>query len=204
MQLSSMLYLFDDMLGFTDADLQWALTVVSPQRRDKALRYKSVSARKQSVIAELLLREGLRREYGLSQLPEMAIGEHGKPYFPKYSYIHFSLSHCSEAVVCALSSRSVGVDVERVGRGSLAVAAYALNEQELSSVRADHALGGRGLDGPACLFTRLWTMKEARVKQLGTGIAHSDIKHLLSLDACTARFETIVADRYVCTTAFSL
>lgn len=66
-----------------------------------------------SAFAWSLLELAAREIWGLRQLPEPALSAAGKPVFPDCPALHFSLSHTRGAVMAALSSAPVGVDVER-------------------------------------------------------------------------------------------
>ena len=99
-----MIYLNDDIAGF---DLERALPLLSDQRREQALKFRYELGRKTSAMAYLLLCEGLRQEYGIMERPLFEYGEHGKPSIVGHPEIHFNLSHCREAVVCAVSDRPV-------------------------------------------------------------------------------------------------
>ena len=99
---------------------------------------------------------------GLKELPPMACTAEGKPYFPQLPGVHFNLSHSGPLLLCGGGSRPVGVDIEviRPRRGRLAE--YVLSPAELAWFRAR---GERWGD-----FYTLWTLKESRVKQAGTGL----------------------------------
>ena len=179
----------DDHIG--DFDLQRALAELSPQRREQALRFRHELGQRQCVLSYLLLRQGLRDVYGLAEPPLFEYSEHGKPTIVGHPDIHFSLSHCREAVACVIADRAVGVDVERIRRFSPSVARYAMNECELLAIdRAAH---------PEEAFVRLWTMKEARLKLTGEGISR-DMKHVFD-DKDNYRYVTVVSEqrRYVYT-----
>ena len=102
-----MIYLNDDIAGF---DFDAALPLLSEQRREQALKFKYELGRKTCAMAYLLLCEGLQKEYGLTERPVFEYGEHGKPAIIGHPDIHFNLSHCREAVICAVSNRPVGID----------------------------------------------------------------------------------------------
>ena len=154
-----------------DFDLQAALAEISEQRREQALRFKFERGQRTCVLAYLLLKKGLREEYGITGNPLFEYGEHGKPFIVGHPEIHFSLSHCHEAVACVLSNRPVGIDVESVRRYKEDVVRYAMNEQEQQLIAAS--------ERPDVAFIRLWTMKEARLKLTGEGITN-DLKTALS------------------------
>ena len=162
-----MIYLNDHL---TDFDMRKALPLLSEQRRTQALRYKHEAGQRQSAAAYLLLCLGLRREYGITTPPHLTYHEGGKPYLTEHPDIHFNLSHCREAAICAIANHPVGVDIESVARYKESVARYTMNDAELEQIQhAPH---------PEVAFIRLWTMKEALVKLTGEGISH-DMKSLL-------------------------
>ncbi len=171
-----MIYVDEQIDNF---DLQQALQEISAQRREQALRFKFERGQRTCVLAYLLLKRALWEEYGIAENPLFDYGAHGKPSIVGHPEIHFNLSHCKEAVACAVSNSPIGIDVESLGRFRESVARYAMNEEELqqilSSVRPD------------ITFTRLWTMKEARLKLTGEGI-QDHIKNVL--DGNQYRFTT--------------
>ena len=128
-----MLYLNDDIQHF---DFEASLPLLSDQRREQALQFKHELGRKTCAAAYLLLCEGLRREYGITEKPVFEYGEHGKPFIAGHPELHFSLSHCKEAAVCVLSRQPVGIDVESVGRYRDSVARYAMNDKELQEIKS--------------------------------------------------------------------
>ena len=150
---------------------------LSEDRKAAILSMTNGSAQVRSVLAELLLRHALREEYGLKDLPRIEIGEKGKPFFPDLPDLHFNLSHCKTAVVCALDSSPVGVDVQEVrflrrnGTMPSAPSVYRiLSEKERAWVEA-----GQTPDEHDRRFTAVWTCKEAWGKALGVGFLY-DLK----------------------------
>lgn len=61
-----MVYL-NDQVGALDLDL--ALTQVSAQRREQALKFRHENGRRLSLAVYLLLMDGLREEYGIQTPP---------------------------------------------------------------------------------------------------------------------------------------
>ena len=146
-----------------DFDLQAALADISDQRREQALCFHYERGQRTCVLAYLLLKKALREEYGMTENPLFEYGEHGKPRIVGHPDIHFNLSHCREAVACAVSSHPVGVDIESVRHCREQLVAYTMNEREQALIAA--------AERPDVAFTRLWTMKEARQKLTGQGIS---------------------------------
>ena len=153
-----------------DFDLDEALLQLSDQRREVALKYKHELGQRTCAAAYVLLCEGLREVYGITEKPIFEYGEHGKPSIIGHPDIHFNLSHCKEAAICAISDHPIGVDVEVVRRYNESLARHVMNDEEMETIlQSEH---------PEVMFTRLWTMKEAVVKRSGRGIT-DDIKHVL-------------------------
>ena len=198
-----MLYLNDDIEHF---NFEAALPLLSDQRREQALKFKFELGRKTCAAAYLLLCEGLQKEYGITERPVFEYGEHGKPFIIGHPDIHFNLSHCREAVICAISDRPVGVDVESIREYSDSLARYTMNDDELAlinrHVTGENSTGKHstraqtpcaeertGNFSPCAIeFIRLWTMKEAKLKLSGRGIT-DNMKQVLE---GTEHFHTVV------------
>lgn len=164
-----------------DFDLPTALADISAQRREQALRFKHERGQRTCVLAYLLLKKALREEFGIADNPLFEYGEHGKPTIVGHPDIHFNLSHCREAVACVVSRWPVGIDVESVSRYKEALVNYTMNDYEQAQIAA--------AERPDAAFTRLWTMKEARMKLTGEGITNN-LKTVLD-DSCNWRFTTV-------------
>lgn len=175
-----MIYLNDDIAGF---DFDAALPLLSEQRREQALKFKYELGRKTCAMAYLLLCEGLQKEYGLTERPVFEYGEHGKPAIIGHPDIHFNLSHCREAVICAVSNRPVGIDIESIREFKDSLARYTMNEQEVQQIEQAAQ--------PNVEFIRLWTMKEAKLKLTGHGIT-DNMKHVLD---GSEHFETVINEK---------
>lgn len=100
-----------------------------------------------------------------------AVEPHGKPFVaePEDLQAPFNVAHTDGLVLCGIGSsqhRFVGVDVERCSRRTdpeLAERYFASPEVELLR-RAHNPQARQGL------FLRIWTLKEAFIKAIGTGL----------------------------------
>jgi len=169
-------------------DLAAQLEEISPARRDYALGYRREIDRQLSVAVYLLLKEGLRSEYGLDGNPALAFGPGGKPYLSEHPEIHFNFSHCRKVAVCAISDSPVGVDVEEISPFDPAVAERVLSPDELKAVN--------GSPQPDVAFARFWTMKEALAKLRGEPLDKRALPSLLE-NVTDARLETVERSGYV-------
>ena len=162
-----MIYINDHI---NDFDLQEALSQLSDQRREQALRFKYELGQRTCAAAYLLLCEGLRKEYDITEKPVFEYGEHGKPFLVDYPEIHFNLSHCREAVICILSDKPVGADVESIREYKQSLVDYTMNPDEILQIQS--------AERPDVEFIKLWTQKEAVLKLSGEGISR-DMKKVL-------------------------
>lgn len=108
-----------------------------------------------------LLRRVYREETG-ADMPEVRIGEFGKPYFVEGPY-WFSLTHTPTHAFCALDTQPVGVDAEDLDRFVMpSVAAKVLSSGEFDQyIQAE--------DRHRAILT-FWVLKEAKVKCSGEGL----------------------------------
>ena len=127
-----------------------------------------------------LLAEMYREATG-KELPEILIGEHGKPHFADDSW-HFSITHTKHHAFCVLSQTPVGIDAEETDRKiNLRLADKVLSPSEKMRYAAAQ-------DKPAALL-KLWVLKEACAKRSGEGIYGYPNKTDLSPD--DPRIQTI-------------
>ena len=171
-----------------DFNLPSALEEISEQRREQALKFKFEQGQRLCVLAYQLLKQGLREEYGIMENPVFEYNEHGKPSIVGHPEICFNLSHCKEVAACVISDHPVGIDVESIREYKDGLAHYAMNDEEVRQIEAS--------DNPAAAFIRLWTMKEATLKLVGTGIS-DDLK--TAIDTSIYKYTTVERQRYIYT-----
>ena len=112
----------------TDAEVQRLLPLVSPQRRETALRYKHTFGQWASLRSWLML-----RELGLPDEP-WQYNEYGKPYIPNGP--HFSISHCKQGIAVAVDEQPVGIDIESYRDITPELIAYTMSEAEQEQINA--------------------------------------------------------------------
>lgn len=179
-----MIYLNDHVESL---DVEDALSRVSAQRREQALKFRHEGSRRLCLAAYLLLKEGLRKEYGITEASEFSYLPEGKPILKEHPSVHFNLSHSGDVAVCVLSDQPVGIDIETPRKISSSLIDYTMNDEERAFIAAS--------DDITMAFLTLWTKKEALLKLTGEGI-RNDLKNVLGqADHCL--FETCLTDRYV-------
>ena len=140
------------------------LMSVSPERQQKARRYKFPKGKALSLGAALALDKLLQRR-GLRERDQRYLeGKHGKPSLADHPEIHFSISHSSHFVACAMADCEIGIDIQHLVKVNEPLMRRVLSDEELGMVMALHG------EERQMLFARLWALKEAYLKAVGTGI----------------------------------
>ncbi|OYP38383.1 4'-phosphopantetheinyl transferase family protein [Rhodopirellula sp. MGV] len=133
-------------------------------------RFRLVRSRNQHVVGRAMARRLLCTEEFAPQAIRFGIGAHGKPQveYPESVRRPFNIAHTDGMVLCGVASEgvdSVGVDVESLHRRTTTEVAdryFALPEIEF--------LRTRPAEQQKFYFLKIWTLKEAFIKAIGTGL----------------------------------
>lgn len=128
----------------------------------KTLRYRNSDDRRRSLAAGLLLRHVLHVHGAEDACIQYTANEK-----PECDSLCFNLSHSGDLVACAVSSRAVGCDVERIKKAAMHVAERYFCPSEITLLQ--QCTGERQDD----TFFRLWTAKESYMKMTGEGMSLS-------------------------------
>ena len=153
--------------AFRAVEDQWLKALTSQQALDiKA--YKKGRTRQQSLLGLLLTKKLIGQILSINPKPiEFSKGEHGKPFYPQDTNIHFNISHAGDWVFVALSSKAIGIDIEKNRTPQYRIAnRYFSAEEQLDLF----SLSGRE---KSAYFFKLWTLKESYLKLLGKGLTQS-------------------------------
>lgn len=137
---------------------------LSTERYEYCSGMKNETAALRSAYGFLLLRYALKKQYGITEMPEYKVGEHGKPYLTSSPDIFFNISHSRSSVVCAVSDTPVGVDIQDIRHLTMKVGRKFLTDSELR--RASAITDEQELDLELC---RIWCIKESYGKMTGKG-----------------------------------
>ncbi len=158
--------LMRSLLDFSQEEYENTLNNMPDDRRNAILRYRSERDRKRSVLGEILAREGISKLCGVDKNAiVIKRTEAGKPFAFGLD-IHFSISHSKDMVVCAVSHKNIGADVELVRDIDLRILSLAGTESDREFIYAEGLSDEERRDR----FFKLWTAKEAYFKFCGTGI----------------------------------
>lgn len=136
---------------------------------EAARSFKSAVVRRTKLLGESMVRKLIYRQWGL-EAGAYAIcrGSHGKPYVVNAGTpVYFNLSHSGNYIVCALSEREIGVDIEKRRRIKIEVGRRFFHSKEVQQLESLN--GARQSD----LFFRYWSVKESFLKYTGEGLSAS-------------------------------
>lgn len=138
--------------------------LISRERQDKIKRYRFDNDKMRGLYAEILLRYTLKKHFGIEgALVEFEQNEYGKPALKGNQDIKFNLSHSGNWVICAVSDKDVGVDVEEIKEKELDIAKRFFAPCEYQYIKNSH--------NPSEKFFTYWTLKESYVKAEGKGMS---------------------------------
>lgn len=185
--------------------LEDAMKLLSPQRREKTMRYRFERGKWLSAGAGLLL-DNMLREHNLCEHDmKYIVGDHGKPALAGYPSLYFNLSHSGLLVACAVGNKPVGVDVQTIVDVRRSLVNFTMSKEEIAQL---DSLGSS--QEQRLFFTQLWTIKESYAKATGTGLGHEfpsfridangEIVPLSELEF-KASFKSVIVDNAVATAA---
>lgn len=127
------------------------LAMMPPRRRERLSRLPKEKQR-EPLCTYMILQLALWEKFRWKELPEVALTDMGKPYFPDYPGVRFNLSHTGGAVLVGVSDQDIGVDIEKIRPVSQR------SMQRLAGVATERE------------FFQNWVRREARSKRGGSGV----------------------------------
>ncbi len=147
-------------------------TVLSEAEKLKSMRFRRHKDRNRYIVTRALMRY-LACELigGDASLWRFYNGRYGKPHLllpAGNAGFHFNLSHSDSMIVCAISNSSeVGVDIEKRRHPSDIINTA---EEFFAPVEVDN-LRRQPMPKQTERFIQFWTLKEAFIKAIGTGLS---------------------------------
>jgi 4'-phosphopantetheinyl transferase len=179
------LQVFEHPQDVTQEELQQDLLLLPEWRRQKVLSYHLLIDQVLCAKAYLLLKNGPREVYGITENPAFDYVRHEKPVLRDYPHIHFNLSHCKRGVMCVIDDEPIGCDIEEIEDTlDIDLCHFCYNDSEVADITS--------AEEPCVAFTKLWTMKEAVLKLTGEGI-NDDLPTLFDDGLMERlRFQTVI------------
>lgn len=141
---------------------------IRERTREEVVTFKNVKVRRLKCLGEIMVSELIEKLWQI-QAKEYSIvkAKHGKPYIQMQTGIFYNLSHSGNYMVCALSDREVGIDIQQMGTYKFQIAERFFHQNEIQTfVQCDPK-------ERANLFYRYWAAKESFLKYTGTGLSVS-------------------------------
>lgn len=147
-------------------EVQAQLQLLPEQKRRRLLQLRSEERLYAALLAERLLRHGMKEQYGIAMDPhKRKVTPQGKPYFAEED-LFFSLSHSGSYALAALSKQPIGADIQvekQADFPAIARRMFAAEEIEALYKEREGAAQRR-------LFFQIWTCRESMGKQRGCGM----------------------------------
>jgi 4'-phosphopantetheinyl transferase len=141
--------------GWTDA--LW------DNKAERIRRMRRREDRALSLTAHRLMCLALKTDCRICPAPsDFGVEERGKPFLKTRPDIHFNISHSGNMAMCALHHAPVGADIEKIRPAGAGVSRRVMTV-------AEHEAYMRAPDREDFFFA-VWTLKEAYIKYLGTGL----------------------------------
>ena len=153
-----------DISNLTDDQFNQWYERLDPVKKIRVDRFKFLDDKKRTVVGDALARKAIFDLCGENESDvTFFYTDKGKPFIKKEK-VYFNLSHSNNLVVCVASDRNIGVDVEKIKEVSPQMVNRVCTESELFSVIDNEG----NIDVKS--FFKIWTIKEAYFKLVGTGI----------------------------------
>ena len=152
--------------NISDCDLYDWYNSMDSERKESVRKMLVSHKQKLRIAADHICREAISEFCGIS--PDditFSANEYGKPYAVDLD-VNFSISHSGDYVICAVSEKEIGADIEKIREIRPDVSERFASDSEAEYI-SSHKKG---------LF-EVWTLKEAYFKCIGTGI-NKDIKNV--------------------------
>jgi phosphopantetheine--protein transferase-like protein len=144
------------------------LPLLPTNEREQYLRFGSKSRQKEFLLSRLLLRRFLSLYLNRNMKDfRFGFGNKGKPYIED-SRLKFNLSHTDGLIACSFSCNEVGIDVEKMD--VRARPNWRLLAKRFFSPKEVEYINSQRKESQSSVFFRLFTMKEAYLKAVGTGL----------------------------------
>ncbi len=145
------------------------LPFLSEKRLEKYNRLRSGKDKMNCAGTYMLLLRGLR-DAGVEE-NELVYTDSGKPYI-RGNPVFFNLSHTENGFACAVDSKEIGVDIQKI------VTPRELMLKKFCTDKERRIVADSSED-----FTKLWTLKESIIKKKGESIARYGSYEFDSLDS---------------------
>jgi len=148
-----------------DLKLKRCFKSIKSFKQDKIKSLANDELKRESIVGEYLLIKGLKQFFNIDYNNiEIIKNSKGKPFI-KDKNIYFSISHTDNFVVCALSNKEIGIDVEKIKEVNLKTIKLFASERERNYIIYNKNKLWEH-------YFRIYTLKEAYVKMLAKDLTN--------------------------------
>lgn len=152
--------IIDNIKNYTKEDYNYFLSLIKKEKAKK-ISNKSGIKWKQSILGEYLLIKALNEKYNINYNNiKIIYNKNGKPYIYNNN-IFFNISHSNDLVVCVLSDKLIGVDVEKVKNVNFSILNSFCTKEEKKFIRNSNSIIN---------IFKAYTEKEALLKMYGLDV----------------------------------
>ncbi|MEK4444263.1 MULTISPECIES: 4'-phosphopantetheinyl transferase family protein [unclassified Niallia] len=161
-----MVQLYSVKIENYENNIEDILYLLSEERKKRILRLRQIPDRIRGVVAETLVRTLIIHRLNIDNNDiTLCINNFGKPYLKEYPEFQFNISHSGDYVLCAISDRPVGIDIEEIKDIDLKIADRFFTNSEINYI--NQATNENRIKR----FYSIWTAKESYIKFIGEGMS---------------------------------
>lgn len=169
--MKEQIYVIKNEQGLSENIFQFLLQFVSKNKKERILKQFKRKEAENILLGDILIKYAIKNTFGIKTKDIIfAESKNGKPYLCNFQNIHFNLSHSGDYVVCIVSDKLVGIDIQKIVNVEDLLMKRVCSEKEYEKIIESKDINNE--------FTKLWTQKEAVLKKSGIGI-NGDLKNCL-------------------------
>lgn len=182
----NVIHIHSTKLSVDSATLQFYRSLLNKEETVRAERFVTPTLREHYIVAHGFLRQVLSKYLIIDpQSIEFIVNDHDKPSLPSCCSLQFNLSHSGDyAMVAIIQKHPIGVDIEKIRQDqNLEIA------ERFFSITEVKALLALPKNIQVDAFFQLWSRKEAIIKALGKGLAHSLASFTVTARPCEEKIQ---------------
>lgn len=164
--MKEQIYVIKNDKGLSENIFQFLLQFVSKNKKERILKQFKRKEAENILLGDILVKYAIKKTFDI-KVKDMIFStdSNGKPYLCNFENIHFNLSHSGDYVVCVVSDKPVGIDIQKIVNVEDLLIRRVCSEEEYKTIIESKDINNE--------FTKLWTQKEAVLKKTGQGINHN-------------------------------
>lgn len=154
--------IYDNINNYTDDDYKNFIKLIHKEKANKISKLINNDDKKRSILGEILLIKLLKNKNINYSSIKIIKNKYGKPYIHNIN-IYFNISHSNNLVICGISDKEIGIDIEKIKNVKPNIINQFTTENEKKYIEEKKELfNKRSLE--------IYTLKEAYFKCIGTNL----------------------------------